>query len=52
MFANLKNKIKEEIGSDVSAVVRNAGSVRNLNRHVSQVGNSLVAVVELSCFDG
>lgn len=36
MFANLKNKIKEEIGSDVSTVVRNAGSVRGL-KHLSQV---------------
>lgn len=38
MFASLKNKIKEEIGSDISAVVRNAGTVRGLNtRHPSQV---------------
>ncbi|OXU23753.1 hypothetical protein TSAR_013185 [Trichomalopsis sarcophagae] len=41
MFANLKNKIKEEIGSDVSAVVRNAGTVRGLNsRHLSQTGST------------
>ncbi|XP_014204977.1 golgin subfamily A member 1 [Copidosoma floridanum] len=39
MFATLKNKIKEEIGSDVSAVIRNAGSVRGLNRHLSQAGS-------------
>lgn len=43
MFANLKNKIKEEIGSDVSTVVRNAGTVRTLNnRHFSQVNTILV----------
>ncbi|XP_011146317.1 golgin subfamily A member 1 isoform X2 [Harpegnathos saltator] len=38
MFATLKNKIREEIGSDVSTVVRNAGSIRAINsKHVSQV---------------
>lgn len=39
MFATLKNKIREEIGSDVSTVVKNAGgSIRAINsRHVSQV---------------
>lgn len=38
MFASLKNKIREEIGSDVSTVVRNAGSVRGINsKHLSQV---------------
>lgn len=38
MFATLKNKIREEIGSDVSTVVKNAGSIRGINsRHVSQV---------------
>ncbi|XP_058799083.1 golgin subfamily A member 1 [Phymastichus coffea] len=41
MFANLKNKIKEEIGSDVSTVVRNAGTVRTLNnRHFSKTGST------------
>lgn len=38
MFATLKNKIREEIGSDVSTVVRNAGSIRAISsKHVSQV---------------
>lgn len=38
MFATLKNKIREEIGSDVSTVVRNAGSVRGINSKIlSQV---------------
>ncbi|XP_011494910.1 PREDICTED: golgin subfamily A member 1-like [Ceratosolen solmsi marchali] len=36
MFANLKNKIKEEIGNDVTTVIRNVGSVHTLNRHLSQ----------------
>ncbi|KAH0947290.1 hypothetical protein HN011_001875 [Eciton burchellii] len=41
MFATLKNKIREEIGSDVSAVVRNAGNIRAINsRHVSQTGST------------
>ncbi|XP_034934379.1 golgin subfamily A member 1 [Chelonus insularis] len=41
MFASLKNKIREEIGSDVAAVVRNAGSVRSINsKHLSQTGSS------------
>lgn len=41
MFANLKNKIREEIGSDVSAVVRNAGTVRGVNsKHLSQAGST------------
>ncbi|XP_015112526.1 golgin subfamily A member 1 [Diachasma alloeum] len=41
MFAGLKNKIREEIGSDVSAVVRSAGSVRGINsRQISQTGSS------------
>ncbi|XP_011314282.1 golgin subfamily A member 1 isoform X1 [Fopius arisanus] len=41
MFAGLKNKIREEIGSDVSTVVRNAGSVRGINsRQISQTGSS------------
>lgn len=38
MFASLKNKIREEIGSDVSTVVRNTGSVRGINsKHLSRV---------------
>ena len=39
MFTNLKNKIKEEIGTDVTTVVRNARTVHGLNniRHRSQV---------------
>lgn len=42
MFASLKNKIGKEIGNDVTAVVRHAGSVRGINsRHVSQVDNIL-----------
>lgn len=46
MFATLKNKIREEIGSDVSTVVRNAGNVRGINsRHMSQV-NMLFFVVK------
>ncbi|EZA61598.1 Golgin subfamily A member [Ooceraea biroi] len=41
MFTTLKNKIREEIGSDVSAVVRNAGNIRAINsRHVSQTGST------------
>ncbi|XP_071875892.1 uncharacterized protein isoform X2 [Bombus fervidus] len=41
MFATLKNKIREEIGSDVSTVVRNAGNVRGINsRHMSQTGST------------
>lgn len=41
MFATLKNKIREEIGSDVSTVVRNAGNVRAINsRHMSQTGST------------
>ncbi|CAL7951387.1 unnamed protein product [Xylocopa violacea] len=41
MFATLKNKIREEIGSDVSTVVRNAGNVRGINsRHMSQAGST------------
>ncbi|XP_033227652.1 golgin subfamily A member 1 [Belonocnema kinseyi] len=41
MFASLKNKIREEIGSDVSTVVRNAGSVRGINsKHLSQTGST------------
>ncbi|XP_057326039.1 golgin subfamily A member 1 [Microplitis mediator] len=41
MFASLKNKIGKEIGNDVTAVVRHAGSVRGINsRHVSQTGSS------------
>lgn len=45
MFATLKNKIREEIGSDVSTVVRNAGSIRAINsRHVSQVNTTFVIV--------
>ncbi|XP_017886845.1 golgin subfamily A member 1-like isoform X1 [Ceratina calcarata] len=41
MFATLKNKIREEIGNDVSAVVRNAGNVRGINsRHMSQTGST------------
>lgn len=41
MFASLKNKIREETGSDVSTVVRKAGNVRNVGtRHASQVNNS------------
>ncbi|KAL0104459.1 hypothetical protein PUN28_017292 [Cardiocondyla obscurior] len=40
MFTTLKNKIREEIGSDVSTVVKNAGSIRGINsRHVSQIGS-------------
>ncbi|XP_032678329.1 golgin subfamily A member 1 isoform X2 [Odontomachus brunneus] len=41
MFTTLKNKIREEIGSDVSTVVRNAGSIRAINsKHVSQTGST------------
>ncbi|XP_012232411.1 golgin subfamily A member 1 [Linepithema humile] len=41
MFATLKNKIREEIGSDVSTVVKNAGNIRAINsRHVSQTGST------------
>ncbi|KAM0726424.1 Golgin subfamily A member 1 [Formica fusca] len=41
MFATLKNKIREEIGSDVSTVIRNAGSIRAINsKHVSQTGST------------
>ncbi|XP_029163403.1 golgin subfamily A member 1-like isoform X1 [Nylanderia fulva] len=41
MFATLKNKIREEIGSDVSSVIRNAGSIRAINsKHVSQTGST------------
>lgn len=41
MFASLKNKIREEIGSDVSTVVRNAGSVKNNNsKHLSRTESS------------
>ncbi|XP_043476794.1 golgin subfamily A member 1 [Leptopilina heterotoma] len=41
MFASLKNKIREEIGSDVSTVVRNAGSVRGINsKLLSQTGST------------
>ncbi|TGZ54170.1 Golgin subfamily A member 1 [Temnothorax longispinosus] len=41
MFATLKNKIREEIGSDVSTVVKNTGSIRGINsRHVSQIGST------------
>ncbi|XP_039301653.1 golgin subfamily A member 1 isoform X4 [Solenopsis invicta] len=37
MFASLKNKIREEIGSDVSTVIKNAGNIRGINsRHMSQ----------------
>ncbi|XP_054014489.1 golgin subfamily A member 1 [Hylaeus anthracinus] len=40
MFATLKNKIREETGSDVSTVVRNAGNVRGINsKHMSQAGS-------------
>lgn len=46
MFATLKNKIREEIGSDVSTVVRNAGSIRGISsRHVSQVNITLDVIV-------
>ncbi|KAJ8679471.1 hypothetical protein QAD02_015258 [Eretmocerus hayati] len=46
MFANLKNKIKEEIGSDVSTLVRSVDSVRALNRHLSQstIGGSQISL--------
>lgn len=38
MFVGLKNKIREETGSDVSTVVRKAGNVRNvITKHQSQV---------------
>ncbi|CAL1682543.1 unnamed protein product [Lasius platythorax] len=41
MFTTLKNKIREEIGSDVSSVIRNAGSIRAINsKHVSQTGST------------
>lgn len=41
MFATLKNKIREEIGSDVSTVIRNAGSIRAINsKHASQTGST------------
>ncbi|XP_015592620.1 golgin subfamily A member 1 isoform X1 [Cephus cinctus] len=41
MFASLKNKIREEIGSDVSTVVRNAGTIRGVNtKHLSQAGST------------
>ena len=46
MFATLKNKIREEIGSDVSTVVRNAGNVRAINsRHMSQVNIFLCIII-------
>lgn len=49
MFATLKNKIREEIGSDVSTVVRNAGNVRGINsRHMSQVNILLLSIGTLS----
>ncbi|XP_043275859.1 golgin subfamily A member 1 isoform X3 [Venturia canescens] len=41
MFASLKNKIREEIGSDVSTVVRNAGTVRGINsKNPFQLGST------------
>ncbi|XP_066596386.1 golgin subfamily A member 1-like [Prorops nasuta] len=41
MFASLKNKIREEIGSDVSTVVKNAGNIRGLNsKYTSQTGST------------
>lgn len=50
MFATLKNKIREEIGSDVSTVVRNAGNVRGINsRHMSQVNMLLPCVTYYQC---
>jgi len=46
MFATLKNKIREEIGSDVSTVIKNAGTIRSINsRHVSQVSTMLPNIV-------
>lgn len=53
MFATLKDKIREEIGSDVLTVVRNAGSVRGINsRHMSQVNMcfsiTVISVKEIS----
>lgn len=45
MFASLKNKIREEIGSDVSTVVKTAGTIRGINsRHMSQVRFSLAFI--------
>ncbi|XP_036148173.1 golgin subfamily A member 1 [Monomorium pharaonis] len=41
MFTTLKNKIRDEIGSDVSTVIKNAGSIRSINaRHVSQTDST------------
>lgn len=55
MFASLKNKIREEIGSDVSTVVRNAANIRGISsRHISQVPISKMKLtmykISLYCF--
>ncbi|XP_015175210.1 PREDICTED: golgin subfamily A member 1-like isoform X2 [Polistes dominula] len=53
MFASLKNKIREEIGSDVSTVVRNAANIRNISsRHVSQTGSTSSISESQTSLDG
>ncbi|KAK2587953.1 hypothetical protein KPH14_004039 [Odynerus spinipes] len=53
MFASLKNKIREEIGSDVSTVVRNAANVRSISsRHISQTGSTSSISESQTSLDG
>ncbi|XP_046736825.1 golgin subfamily A member 1 isoform X3 [Diprion similis] len=53
MFVSLKNKIREETGSDVSTVVRKAGNVRNVGtRHTSQTGSTSSISGSMVSLDG
>ncbi|XP_012262600.2 golgin subfamily A member 1 isoform X2 [Athalia rosae] len=53
MFVGLKNKIREETGSDVSTVVRKAGNVRNVGtRHASQTGSTSSISGSMISLDG
>ncbi|XP_014611276.1 PREDICTED: golgin subfamily A member 1 isoform X2 [Polistes canadensis] len=53
MFASLKNKIREEIGSDVSTVVRNAANIRSISsRHISQTGSTSSISESQTSLDG
>ncbi|KAL2719059.1 golgin subfamily A member 1 [Vespula squamosa] len=53
MFAGLKNKIREEIGSDVSTVVRNATNIRSISsRHISQTGSTSSISESQTSLDG
>lgn len=53
MFASLKNKIREEIGSDVSTVVRNAANIRSISsRNISQTGSTSSISESQTSLDG